>query len=134
MNPLPPSVDRTNPHFERLGGTPAVERLVDAFYDAMDQRADARAIRAMHPHDLAGTRAVLVSYLTEWLGGEKLYSARRGPPRLRRVHLPFAVDDAARTAWLACMQQALESSCDDGELRTSLLAAFSKIADHVRNA
>lgn len=30
-----------NPHFARLGGESAVVRLVDAFYAAMDRRADA---------------------------------------------------------------------------------------------
>jgi hemoglobin len=133
MNPLPLLAVKTNPHFDRLGGAPAVLRLVDAFYGAMDRRRDARLIRAMHGADLADTKSVLVKYLTEWLGGPKLYSQERGPPRLRRVHQPFAVDDDARAAWLGCMQQALDEACADADLRPVLLAAFTKIADHVRN-
>jgi hemoglobin len=134
MNPLPLQAVKPNPHFERIGGAPAVQRLVDAFYEAMDTRADAQVIRAMHASDLAATKAVLVKYLTEWLGGAKQYSAERGPPRLRRVHQPFAIDDAARAAWMGCMQQALDTACADPELRATLAAAFTKIADHVRNA
>lgn len=128
-----PVITRANPHFERLGGHAAVLALVEAFYRAMDTRADARTIRAMHEPDLAATKRVLVSYLTEWLGGPRDYSAQRGAPKLRRRHAPFAIDASARDAWMACMAQALEETCDDAALRTELLAAFAKVAEAVRN-
>jgi hemoglobin len=134
MTALPLLADKPNPHFERFGGAAAVQRLVDAFYDAMDTRPDAAAIRAMHAADLRETKTVLVDYFNEWLGGPKQYSAQRGPPRLRRVHQPFVIDETARAAWMACMQQALDSTCADAELRASLLAALAKVAAHVRNA
>lgn len=132
MNPLPIAVV-SNPHYLRLGGREAVERLVQAFYRAMDSRADAAAVRAMHGPDLAPVRQVLVSYLVEWLGGEKAYSAERGTPRLRRRHQPFPIDNAARDAWMACMRQALAETCDDAALRAELDAAFYKLADFIRN-
>ncbi|MBX3605922.1 MAG: group II truncated hemoglobin [Piscinibacter sp.] len=121
----------SNPHLARLGGEPAVVRLVDAFYAAMDSRADAAAIRAMHAEDLAPTKAVLVTYLVEWLGGAKQYTATRGAPRLGRVHRPFVIDAAARDAWLACMRDALAVTCEDNALRDELLAAFAKVANHL---
>lgn len=122
-----------NRHYERLGGRPAVARLVAAFYRAMDERADARVIRAMHDADLAPTRAVLVSYLSEWMGGPREYSAQRGAPMLRRRHHPFDIDTAARDAWMACMRQALDETCEDADLKAQLDAAFLKIADVIRN-
>ena len=133
MNALPLIAAKTNPHFERLGGAAAVARLVDAFYRAMDTRADARAIRAMHEPDLTATKAVLVAYLGEWLGGPKQYSAQRGPPRLRRVHQPFVIDAAARDAWMACMRQALDDTGTEAALRDKLLAAFAKVAEHLKH-
>ena len=90
-------------------------------------------IRAMHEPDLARTRAVLVDYLCEWMGGERRYSARHGPPALRRRHMPFAIDDHARDAWMACMRQALAETCPDAALRGELASAFFKIAHHLRN-
>lgn len=122
-----------NPHYQRLGGHDAVVRLVTAFYRAMDQRADARVIRAMHEPDLASTRTVLVKYLSEWLGGPRAYTPERGAPMLRRRHLAFDIDAAARDAWMACMRQALAETCADHALRAELDAAFYKVADFIRN-
>jgi len=122
-----------NPHYAQLGGHEAVVQLVSAFYRAMDTRADAAAIRAMHEPDLRATQAVLVDYLSEWLGGPKRYTPARGAPMLRRRHQPFAIDAAARDAWMACMRQALAEICADAALRAELDAAFYKVADFIRN-
>jgi len=132
MSSLPVVSTRpANPHLDRLGGPAAVTRLVDAFYAAMDRLPEARTIRAMHEPDLSPTKAVLVMYLTEWLGGERQYSARRGPPRLGRVHAPFHIDAAAAQAWMACMRAALAEVCEDAVLRAELDAAFDKVARHL---
>jgi hemoglobin len=87
----------------------------------------------MHAADLSPTKAVLVAYLTEWLGGPKLYSPTRGTPKLRRVHLPYPIDRAASQAWMACMQQALDRIVADLALRDELSSAFAKIAAHIEN-
>ena len=123
----------TNTHYARLGGHEAVVRLVNAFHNAMDTRPESASIRAMHAADLAHTRAVLVNYFSEWMGGPRLYSPERGEPRLRRRHQPFAIDDAARDAWMLCMREALNEVCADIALRIELDAAFYKVADFMRN-
>ena len=122
-----------NPHFDRLGGHEQVVRLVDAFYRAMDTLPEAAMIRAMHEPDLRSTKAVLVKYLSEWMGGPKEYTPQRGAPMLRRRHQPFRLDAAARDAWMLCMKQALTEVCADEPLRNELLAAFFKVADFLRN-
>jgi len=132
MDRDPPLPD-TNPHYVRLGGHASVVQLVDAFYRAMDARPEAAAIRAMHEPDLAHTKAVLVKYFSEWMGGPRLYSPERGAPRLRRQHQPFDIDAAARDAWMLCMRQALAEVCADEALRAELDAAFYKVADFMRN-
>lgn len=133
MQPTPLPLATANPHFERFGGEAAVQRLVKAFYAAMDSRADATTIRAMHDDDLQETQRVLVAYLCEWMGGPRAYSAERGAPMLRRRHRPFDIDHRARDAWMACMRQALDETCADAALRAELDAAFLKVADAVRN-
>ncbi len=123
----------SNPHYDRIGGHEAVVRLVDAFYQAMDTLPQAAAIRAMHEPDLRATKAILILYLSEWMGGPKHYSPQRGAPMLRRRHQPFAIDASARDAWMDCMRQALGMVCPDEALRTELEASFYKVADFIRN-
>lgn len=130
---MPAPLPARNPHYDRLGGHDVIVRLVDAFYRAMDTLPQAATIRAMHEPDLGPTKAVLVKYLSEWMGGPKLYTPDRGAPMLRRRHQPFPIDAAARDAWMACMSQALSEVCADAVLRRELEAAFFKVADFIRN-
>src|SRR5271166_1207492 len=123
----------TNPDFDLIGGGPGVDRLVEAFYRNMDQRPDARAIRAMHADDLEPTRKILKLYLREWLGGPKDYSSQRGHPRLRRRHAGFAIGPAERDAWLGCMNAALDEVVTEPSFRDKLKSSFHKLADWVRN-
>ena len=131
--PTTPLTVMPSPHFQMLGGESAVVALVDAFYRHMDARADATTIRAMHAADLASTKAVLVRFLCEWLGGPKAYSAQHGHPRLRMRHGGFAIGAAERDAWLACMRAALVEVAAPAALRETLMAAFFKTADWMRN-
>jgi hemoglobin len=119
--------------YEALGGGPAVRALVDRFYDLMDTLPEAATIRAMHPADLASSREKLFLFLTGWLGGPPAYVERFGHPRLRMRHLPFAVDEAARDAWLQCMFQALDEHVADEMLRLQLRTGMARVADHMRN-
>jgi hemoglobin len=100
---------------------------------SMFERPEARTIRAMHEADLGPVRAVLTQYLSEWLGGPGLYSARRGHPRLRQRHMGFPIGNAARDAWMACMDIALGEAVDDAALREEIREALRKLADWMRN-
>ncbi|VTZ27953.1 Globin [Methylocella tundrae] len=119
--------------FEVIGGAPAIDRLVEAFYRNMDSRADARDIRAMHAADLEPTKNILKLYLGEWLGGPAEYSKQRGHPRLRQRHMRIPIGPAERDAWLACMNAALDEVVTEANLRDRLKGAFHKLADWLRN-
>lgn len=119
--------------FERIGGPVTIDRLVEAFYRRMDSEAEAAHIRSMHAPDLTNTKSVLKRYLTEWLGGPKLYSVEKGHPRLRQRHLGFAIGNAERDAWLLCMRGALAETVADAEARQGIDDAMTKLADWMRN-
>lgn len=119
--------------FERLGGAQTVDRLVEAFYANMDSMDEARGIRAMHGASLAPVKHVLKTYLSEWLGGPKNYSAVKGHPRLRMRHMRFSIGPAERDAWLSCMKTALAEVVEDEKLREALYGEFQKLADWMRN-
>lgn len=130
---LPIAAPPANPHYRLLGGEAGVHLLVERFYALMDQLPQAQTIRAMHPVDLTRSKEHLFMFLSGWLGGPPLYAERRGPPRLRRDHMAFAIDTATRDAWMACMRQALAEVVEDPALRAQLDAAFFKTADFLCN-
>lgn len=124
---------QSNPHFAQIGGVDTITRLVDRFYFHMNTQPEAMTIRAMHAADLSETKAVLVQFLTEWLGGPKVYSSARGHPRLRQRHAMFAIGAAERDAWMLCMRLAMQEVIAQAELRQQLEQAFFKTADFIRN-
>lgn len=119
--------------YARLGAATGLRRLVDCFYDLMDEVPEYHGIRKLHPQELTGSREKLYLFLSGWLGGPQLYVEKYGHPMLRARHLPFAIGIAERDAWLACMLQAMEDTGVDEELRGALLKAFFGTADWMRN-
>ena len=123
-----------NPHYQLIGGEPAVRRLVERFYTLMNELPEARTIRTLHPPDLSESKARLFMFLSGWLGGPPLYTERFGAPRLRQSHLPFPIGTAERDAWMLCMTRALAEVVPDATLRAQLTQSFYKTADFLRNA
>lgn len=119
--------------YERIGGADGVQRLVDRFYDLMDELPEAAEIRAMHAKSLRSSRRKLVMFMSGWLGGPPLYMQEYGHPRLRARHLPFAIDESARQQWMLCMRQALLEEVDDVDARSMIERALDRLAGHMRN-
>lgn len=115
-----------------LGGEPAVQKLVDRFYDLMDEKEEVRVLRDLHAKNLKVSREKLYLFLSSWLGGPQLYVEKYGHPMLRRRHLPFSIGDAERDQWMLCMNQTLDEQTEE-PLRQQLKDAFTKVADHMRN-
>lgn len=93
--------------YDRVGGEPTFRRLVQAFYAGV---ADDPALRALYPEDDLGPAADrLCLFLMQYFGGPTTYHERRGHPRLRMRHLPFAVTPGQRDRWLRHMLGALDA-------------------------
>jgi hemoglobin len=119
--------------YERLGGETGVRRLVDRFYDLMDLEPGFARVRALHPTPLDGSRDKLFWFLCGWLGGPNHYIERFGPPMLRARHLPYAIGDAERDQWMACMRQAMAECGVEAQLAAALGQALQGTADWMRN-
>lgn len=119
--------------FERIGGSAAIDRLVDLFYERMDTLNEAKGIRALHAADLGPTRNDLKRYLTEWTGGPRLYTPEKGHPRMRQRHMHVTIGEPERDAWLLCMRGALEEVVTDAQARAVLYENMAKLADWMRN-
>ena len=122
----------TTPYLS-LGGEPGVQRLVQRFYELMDELPEAHTVRQMHPPSLAGSAESLFEFLSGWFGGPSLYIAKKGHPRLRMRHAPYAVGSVVRDEWMLCMTQALTEQVDDSAFRASLIETFAQMATHMIN-
>ncbi|HRI08265.1 MAG TPA: group II truncated hemoglobin [Nannocystaceae bacterium] len=119
--------------YDALGGEPFVRRLVDRFYDLMDEVPEARELRDLHAPDLGEARQKLFEFLSGWLGGPQLYVQKYGHPRLRMRHFRVPIATRERDQWMLCMTRALDELVPDPDLRASLTRAFAGVADHMRN-
>ncbi len=105
--------------------------VADRFYDTIDESYPRLA--AMLPADTTLTRRKFFMYLSGWLGGPQLYTARYGHPRLRMRHLPFAIDEEGAGQWLEAMESTLRSCNVEEGLIDELMAQFGPLAHHLQN-
>ncbi|HZY76651.1 MAG TPA: globin [Jatrophihabitantaceae bacterium] len=98
---------RADSFFAAVGGEQTFRRLVEAFYAGV---ANDPELRALYPEeDLGPATERLTLFLIQYWGGPTTYSERRGHPRLRMRHVPFAIDSAQRDRWLRHMRDALDT-------------------------
>jgi hemoglobin len=100
---LPPA--RT--FYDEVGGAPTFARLVARFYAGV--RTDPLLAPLYPKDDWDGAETRLRTFLEQYWGGPTTYSERRGHPRLRMRHAPFAIGAAQRDAWLGHMRDAIDT-------------------------
>lgn len=127
------TTETTPTPYEQLGGEAALRRLVHRFYALMDELPEAHTVRLMHPESLVGSEESLFEFLSGWFGGPSLYIAKKGHPRLRMRHAPYAVGTVVRDEWMLCMTQALTEQVQDTDFRARLVDTFGQMADHMIN-
>jgi hemoglobin len=128
---LPDGDGRAASFFEAVGGEDTFRRLVAAFYAGV--REDA-VLRPLYPEDeLDAAAERLRMFLVQYWGGPSTYSEQRGHPRLRMRHAPFAIDSAARDAWLGRMRAALDTLSLPPAYEQVLWDYLSSAADSLRN-
>jgi hemoglobin len=93
--------------FEAVGGEPTFRKLVDAFYDRVE--TDER-IRHLFPPNLKPGKEHQYLFLVQYFGGPSDYNTQRGHPRLRMRHLPFAIGQRERDAWVENMLAAIDEA------------------------
>lgn len=89
-------------------GEDGFARLVRSFYARVP---DDEILGPMYAgRNLADAEARLRDFLVGRFGGPMRYVERRGHPRLRMRHAPFAIDQVARDRWMALMTRALDEA------------------------
>jgi hemoglobin len=108
--------------YELAGGEETFKRLVERFYSGVGKD---EVLRAVYPEeDLSGATERLTLFLIQYWGGPSTYSERRGHPRLRMRHQPFAIGQVERDAWLRHMTAAVDSLDLAPSVRKALLDYF----------
>ncbi|MCK5881244.1 MAG: group II truncated hemoglobin [Sinobacterium sp.] len=120
--------------YQAAGQLEGIQQLVERFYFYMDTLEEAQVIRAMHKKDLVEVRKRLSYFLSAWLGGPKLYSEHYGPIAIPRAHLPFPIDEAAKDAWLTCMEKAVAEQPYPDEFKSYLMVQFAVPANRILQA
>ena len=117
--------------FRAAGGVSGITKLVDDFYQLMDELPEARNLRHMHPRDLGESRDKLARFLCGWLGGANRFEQKYGPIRLPAAHAHLRIGPAECDAWLLCMQRAIAKQDYAPEFSAYLLNQLHVPADRV---
>jgi hemoglobin len=92
--------------YDEIGGEETITAIVAAFYRGV---AGDEVLRPLYPdEDLASAEERFRLFLIQYWGGPTTYSDRRGHPRLRMRHAPFAVTPVAKDHWLTHFRAALD--------------------------
>jgi hemoglobin len=92
--------------YDEIGGEQTITRIVAAFYRGV---ATDPVLRPLYPEeDLGPAEERFRMFLMQYWGGPTTYSDRRGHPRLRMRHAPFAVTPVAKEHWLTHFRAALD--------------------------
>lgn len=118
IDPTPP--DR-HPHevYELVGGWPAFEALVDAFYARVEHD---EVLRPTYPEDLEPGKHRLALFLAQYWGGGDVYSRHHGHPRLRMRHAPFEVTPERAQRWADLMSEAIREQGFPEDAEAMMLA------------
>ena len=120
-------------YYSKIGGAPAVDKIVEEFFARMETLPEARTLRGMHAEDLAKTKGIMKRYFSELLGGPMEFSKERGHPGLKLRHTGMPIGPSERDAWMRCMSEALATVVPDAATRKSIEERFNQLADWVRN-
>lgn len=118
--------------YDAVGGSATFEKLIRRFYQGVAQDPP---LRALYPEeDLGPAEERFRLFLIQYWGGPKTYSERRGHPRLRMRHAPYAVTPTQRDRWLTHMRDAIDSLDLPEEHAAELWAYMERSAHFMVNA
>lgn len=123
------------PLYSRIGGEAVVRKLVETFYDLIEQHPEGQAVNVLHlrGHGVAHSRIEQFHFLSGFLGGPKLYAERHGHSNVRLMHEHVEIDQEARDSWLTCMDMAIDQVGIDPALKPALMDNFTVVADLLVN-
>ncbi|WP_339722905.1 group II truncated hemoglobin [Marinomonas primoryensis] len=128
----PPVYGESDGTLQKVGGIAGLQSLVEAFYRIMENTPEYRPLFDMHPNNLELTIDKLVSFLSGWMGGEKLFTKKYGPISLPQAHAHLIITEKEKAMWLNCMAAALDELGYPEDVKAYLLPKLEFPAERIR--
>ena len=115
--------------FEMIGGHPVIRRIVERFYDLMDQDPAYGELRALHAPDLAPMRHSLAGFLAAWSGGPRDWFEQNQGKCMMSVHKNFTISRDVAEQWADAMRRAIADVAPaDAQLATAMGGVLEDMA------
>jgi hemoglobin len=98
---------RTLMPYQALGGSEAIRRIVERFYDLMDSEEQYAELRAMHAADLGPMRSSLAGWLIGWAGGPRNWFLENPGKCIMRAHRALGISPETAGQWSDAMARAI---------------------------
>ena len=110
--------------FERIGGQPTIDRLIDHLYEGFENDEQ---LRPLFPRDLADGRSMQKLFFAEWLGGPRRYS-EQSQTGLQHRHDGLPITSALASRWLGHFRRAMEATVTAENDRRTIFAQVRALA------
>lgn len=129
MPPHPASV------YQLLGGEDGISRLVDVFYDIVEQDPAAAPLHALHldGHGVAHSRVEQTRFLMGFFGGPRLYVEFHGHSDVRAIHAHVPITGETRDIWIRSMNLAFDRAGITADVKEKAMSALTKAAQLVHD-
>ena len=121
------TVPFTHPSHDLYGimGEENIFAMLSDFY----RELETSSIRFMFVDDMQAASRRSAAFFVSVMGGPPLYQELYGAPMMRRRHLPFPIDEAARQEWLSCFYRVLENAEEKYNFLAEYQLDFRKFLD-----
>ena len=115
--------------YDLIGGAPVIRRIVDRFYDLMDQDPAYAELRALHAPDLGPMRHSLSGFLNAWAGGPRDWFEENPGKCMMSAHRGLGVSRATADQWVDAMSRAIaECGPEDRALGKAMAERLAMMA------
>src|SRR3546814_11225576 len=106
------NTETAQPHspFEALGGSEAIQSIVERFYDLIESVPAYAELHAMHAADLAPMRQSLAGWLCAWAGGPRDWLENHPGKCMVSLHRELGGCRTTADQWAAARAPALAES------------------------
>ena len=120
---------------DQMGGEEGVNRLVNTFYDLMEDRPEAADLHRLHlrGHGLDHTRVQQRDFMIGFMGGRQHYRETHGHMDVRQIHEHVPIRKADAETWLQTWDLALRACGHSGPNIERLRSTLRRVATMLIN-